>query len=239
LLVLGLAFSSRSRTMKENLFRSFPRYTGLVPLALFIVFIIAPSAMMNSYFLDKRLLVVVIFLLISMMVYRLSDIRVGLIICITLFMQITKYVEVNNIWEIQSKNVREIIQALNDIEVGTKIESYNFTDNELMPLPPLQHAVSAAIYTRAAFVPTIFAKPVNAESIIMNKPYDSWGYSTGSYKYTLADMHMRNVCKNAYFYPYVMITFINKLPKLPDCLVPISQGEHYILFKAINMFATN
>lgn len=239
LLVLGLAFSSRSRTMKQNLLRSFPRYTGFVPLALFIVFIIAPSAMMNSYFLDKRLLVVVIFLLLSMMVYRLSDIRISLVICITLIMQITKFVEVNNVWEIQTRNVREIIQALNDIEVGSKIESYNFTENELMPIPPLQHAVSAAIYTRAAFVPTIFAKPVNAESIVMNEPYDVWGYSTGSYKYTLADMHMRNVCKNAYFYPYVMITFINKLPIVPACTEPIKQGEHFILYKVIDQKIQN
>jgi len=236
LLVLMLGTSSRSRTMKQNIIRSFPKYTGLVPLSLFIIFLIAPSAMMNSYFLDKRLLVVVIFLLLSLMVYRVSVVRIGLIICITLLMQITKFFEVNHMWQIQTRNVHEIIEGLKEIEVGSKIESYNFTDDELMPLPPLQHAVSAAIYTRAAFVPTIFAKPVNAESIIMNKPYDAWGYSTGSYKYTLSNMHMRNVCKNAHFYPYVMITFINKLPIVPECTEQIKKGEHYILYKVIDRY---
>lgn len=230
-LSLWFALSSKTRTLRENFIRAFPNYTGFVPLALFVVFLIAPSAMMNSYFLDKRLFTVVIYLALGLMVYQVNTGRASLMITIVFILHAAKVFEVNQIWAEQSKGMKEIIKALDSVKIGSKIESYNFTDDELMPLPPLQHAVSAAIYKRATFVPTVFAKPVNAESIVMNPPYDAWGYSNGTYKYTYSGLHMRNVCKNGNFYEYVMITFINTIPKVPSCAEPIKKGRYFILYQ--------
>lgn len=226
-----LVSTSRTRTLKENLLRSYPQGTGYIVIALLITFFVAPSAMMNSYFLDKRIFVVIVLVALSLIVYRINYTKIFVIVSLAFGCHFIRVVEINDLWAQQTQGMNEIKVALNQIKMGSKIESYNFTDDEFMPLPPLQHAVSMAIYRRAAFVPTIFAKPINTESIAMNPPYDKWGYSNGTYKYEFAHIHMRNVCKNADFYEYILVTYINEFPKLPQCMSLITSGSHFKLFK--------
>ena len=112
----------------------------------------------------------------------------------------------------------------------------------MMPTPPLQHMVSLAAFLKGAFVPTLFAKPINEESIAFNPPYDKRAYTTGTYVYKDSLAIMRYVCdyhQNASYYDYVLVTYMTKKPKVPDCLNVIASGQHFNLYKVINTKLTD
>lgn len=209
----------------------------LIPIVLFILSLTLPSAMMGSYYLDKRLFVVALILAVAVTNFKIQHKHANVIVAIGLISLIVKIIEVNSVWQTYSNSAEEIVQAFDGIEEKSKIESYSFGDDELMPVPPLQHMVSLATYLKGAYVPTIFAKPINEESIAFNPPYDKRAYTTGTYVYKDSLVMMRFVCnyyKESSYYDYVLVTYMNEIPKVPDCLAPISSGKHFKLYKVMN-----
>lgn len=214
----------------------------LIPFILFTLSLILPSAMMGSYYLDKRLFVVALILAVAVTNFKIQQKHANVIVAIGLISLILKTVEVNTVWQTYSKSAEEIVQAFEKIKEKSKIESYSFGDDELMPVPPLQHMVSLATFLRGAYVPTMFAKPINEESIAFNPPYHKRAYTTGTYIYRDSLVMMRFVCnyyKESSYYDYVLVTYMNELPKVPDCLAPISSGKHFNLYKVMNAKVTD
>lgn len=213
-----------------------------IPIILFLLSLVLPSAMMGSYYLDKRIFVIALILAVSLTNLHLQPKHAIVIVVIGLSSLIIKLTEVNSVWQTYSSSADEITQALDKIKPNSKIESYSYGDDEMMPVPPLQHMVSFAAFLKGAFVPTLFAKPINEESIAFKTPYDKRAYTTGTYVYKDSLVIMRYVCdyhQQASYYDYVLVTFMTKKPRVPACLALVTSGQHFNLYKVNNIKLTD
>lgn len=210
-----------------------PNNIYLIPLAFLLLYLVLPSAMMGSAFLDKRLFVVVLLLLIATVKVKLDSKSASTIIAITLCTFIIKVYEVNKVWHLQTQAMNEISDAMNEVEMGSKVASYSFGDTKRMPIPPLQHAVSLAVFQRASFVPSIFAKPINLESIAFKDPNLDLVRNMGTYKYDYdqAKEVWTLFVDDCLRYDYVLVTYMTKRPTVPECYTKINNGEFFTLYK--------
>lgn len=230
-------YLATKKLLLKNIGVIFPNYTFIIPATFFVLFLVLPSAMMGSYYLDKRIFVVVFFTALALAVIKLDSKNTLILIGAIVFCQIIKILEVDHIWQEQSKNVNEILNAFDLMKPNAKIESYNFGDDYFMPTPPLQHIVTLAIYKNGAFVPTLFARPHNIESIKYNPPYDLRAYTTGTYHQKDSLQMMAYSCEPFYTYPYydyTLVTFMSQKPKVPECYKAIKEGKHFVLYQLNN-----
>jgi len=230
---LSVYFATKPLNIKR-IIAIFPNYGFLIPLAFFVLFMMLPSAMMGSYFLDKRILVVAFFSLVALAVIQFNHKTTLVLIAAVVVSQVIKVVEINFTWQEQSRDVHQILQAFDLMKPNAKIESYNFGDDNFMPTPPLQHIVTFAIHKKGAYVPTLFAKPHNIESIKYNAPYDQRAYTTGTFHQQDALNVMAYSCEPFYsepYYDYVLVTFMTQKPKVPECYQPLKEGHHFVLYQ--------
>lgn len=221
--------TNRLEGFKQIITKLYPSKLYLIPLSIFMLFLVLPSAMMGSYFLDKRILVVVMFLILAVTVFDVNEKKLLLIIVIMITAHLIKVIEVSHHWSKHSIAMHQISQALDKIELQSTIEGFAFGDDEKMPTPPLQHAVTLAISQRAAFVPTLFAFPINLESVGFKKPYDKEAYSTGTFSYQRSLKWMAHECEN--HFQYVLVTYMKYKPEVPSCLMPIAEGDYFVLYR--------
>ena len=231
LLSVFVAISSGAKSLKDRIRQAYSWSAWIVITGLLVAFLLAPAAMMNSYFLDRRLFAPVSFIALALIACRLSFTRAMAIISLAFICHLSGVITVNDVWETQSKSMREIRLAFEQIEVGSKVAGLSISDTNQMPLPPLQHAVTMAVYTRAAFVPTMFAKPINAESVAFNPPYDQYARTQGTFVHGISPKFMANMIDWARHYDYVLVTYADQVPGAPDGMSLITTGEHFMLFK--------
>lgn len=227
--ITAILMTSHLGSLKKIIDKLYPSKLYLIPCAVFVMFLVLPSAVMGSHFLDKRIAVVVVFLLLGLTVFQLNGKKLMVIIAIVIMLQLIKTLEVSNVWALHSNATSQISKALNNIKPQSTIEGFAFSDNDRMPVPPIQHAVTLAISQRAAFVPTLFAFPVNLESIGFNKPYSKVAYSTGALNYKYSMNTLEHLCNG--YSEYILVTFMKNKPEVPSCLTPIADGDNFVLYR--------
>lgn len=220
--------SRKKSGLKELINAHFPNGLFLLPLVFVFLFFVLPTAMMGSWYLDKRFFIVAVLIVIAISNIEISSKSVIAIIITVITLHVVKIYEVNNTWIKQSIVMPKISRALNTIPVNAKIESFSFGDSDIMPIPTIHHAVTMAITQRAALVPTLFALPVNLESVGYKNPYDEWAYSTGTFNQNASLEILRYACDN--WYDYYLITYMNKVPKVPKCLQVMISDSNFTLY---------
>jgi hypothetical protein len=233
---VSIYFATKKLNLKK-LAVIFPNYAFIIPTTFFVLFLVLPSAMMGSYYLDKRIFVIVFFTALALAVINFNTKNTLILISAVVFSQIIKVAEVNLVWQEQSKDVKEILNAFEQMTPNARIESYNFGDDYFMPTPPIQHIVTLAIYKNGAFVPTLFARPSNIESIKYKPPYDLRAYTTGTYHQKDSLQMMAYGCEPFYthpYYDYTLVTFMSQKPKVPECYKALKEGKHFVLYEVNN-----
>lgn len=214
----------------------YPGFVFLIPSIIFIIFLIVPSEILRSSYIDKRLFIVIILLAVALLTVKLNSRAVFLIICITLSTHLVKVIEVNSVWQIQTASTHKMIQVFNKIKPRSSVRSFNYADFNHMPVPPIQHVASLAAVYRAAFIPHLFGRPNTTSSLVFNPPYDQLSEHVGVWyagdalsKAAKDKLPLTNEdCK---LYDYSIVTFMDEKPKLPDCFEFIDGGKYFALYK--------
>lgn len=206
---------------------AWPPATWLPVAFLAALFLVLPSAMMGSDFLDKRLFICVAFFALGLVVFRPDAKQVKVLVCLSVLMVSAKVAEVDRAWATHTGAMNEIRRSVALIPVGSRVGSYSFSDNSLMEYPPLRHAVMLAVIDRSAMVQTLFAAPFNKESVAyvapvgFKRPLDAAGV-------TPADpVDWARACRDQQF---VLVTHMTSMPKMPSCLRLLSKGAHHGLY---------
>lgn len=226
-----VAVAGKNKTFKDMALGAYSRSAWFVIVGLFIVFLLAPAGMMNSYFLDKRLFSPVSFVALGLLACRLNIPRASVITLLAFASHLLIVVSVHDVWQVHSRSMREIRSALERVELGSKIVGISFGDTHRMPIPPLQHAVTMAVYTRAAFVPSLFARPINAESVAFRDTYDYNPRVQDARDYSLPAQEMAHLFDSIDQYDYALVTHANQVPSIPGDLRMLAEGEHFRLFE--------
>ena len=210
--------------------RTWPASSFLPVAGMFLLFLVAPSAMMGSYSLDRRLFICVVLLFLGLAVVRLPSRQALAMGLVAVLLQLGKVVEVSTVWATQSRVMSQVEAAVQQIPVGAKVGGASFTDTGSFEIPPLRHALMVALIERSAFVPNLFAQPFNGESVAYRREYQVRHQALLSALRPDDPVPWDFVCSN---YEYFLLTYMSRFPKTPACLHLLGEGEGFNLYSVI------
>jgi len=133
--------------------------------ALAVVFLVLPTNSMGSGMLDRRVGPVVALFFFAALNFKATPRLVGVVLLVASCLTALKVYEVQSHWSESSRAFAAIREALRSVPKGARVAGYVVADGTSLESPPVRHAAAFAVIDRDAFIPNMFAYPMNGESI--------------------------------------------------------------------------
>ena len=212
----------------RNGYLSMRREAGIIILPLILAFAILPWRMMGSWFLDRRLPIAALLLIIGFLSWngpirgRQAILAVGAMMAIT---ALKAYV-ISWHWNKASLAFTDYRRSFSELDIGSRVFTFMGPSKDREEFPPVRHVAGLAVVDRDVFIPNLFAYPLDVETVAIRPSFVEVAYQS-VHKYS----HKPDWKMISINYDYVIAIGGAAIEQVPREFQPISRGQGFIIYR--------